>query len=279
MMRAANDSALLPATKLTMRRKKTADQPAEPEKLSAPGLLELALEARAPLEAWASVLLYPLLRQVKRGDAQPVLVFPGLAAGDLSTYPMRKFLTALGYPCYGWEQGLNAGPRDGVLAACKARVKSIYQQHGRKVSLVGWSLGGLYAREMAKMLPGMVRQVVTLGSPFAGTPQATNAWRLFEWLSGHVVDDPRLLKRLRTAPNVPTTSMYSKSDGIVAWQCSVQTPGRQTENIALSASHFGIGMNPMALYALADRLAQAEGQWKPFDRTGLRSFLFGSPRF
>lgn len=244
--------------------------------LKPPSLIQLALEARAPFELWASILSSPFLRKITKGDGQPVIVFPGLAAGDLSTFPMRQFFKHLGYPSYGWEQGLNAGPRDGVLAGCKQRIIEIYADHGRPVSLVGWSLGGLYAREMAKLLPGRVRQVVTLGSPFAGNAEATRAWRLFEALSGHKARDPKMHKRLRTAPNVPTTSIYSKSDGVVAWQCSVQSGGRQTENIEVSASHFGIGMNPCALFALADRLSQPEGNWQPFHRTGLRSVFFGS---
>jgi pimeloyl-ACP methyl ester carboxylesterase len=249
---------------------------ADPLALKAPGLLHLALEARAPFELWASILSLPFLSQVQKGDGQPVVVFPGLAAGDLSTFPMRRFFDHLGYPSYGWDQGLNAGPRDGVLAACKQRIIDIHAKHGRAVSLVGWSLGGLYAREMAKLLPGRVRQVVTLGSPFAGNAQATHAWRIFEALSGHKATDPQLQKRLRTAPNVPTTSIYSKSDGVVAWQCSVQSGGKQTENIEVSASHFGIGMNPCSLFALADRLAQPEGSWQPFQRSGIRSVFFGT---
>jgi pimeloyl-ACP methyl ester carboxylesterase len=264
-----------PIERKSSRPKVTDDQLA----LSAPSYWQLALEARAPLELWASVLSFPILRQCPRGDGHPVLVFPGLAAGDFSTFPMRRFLESLGYPTYGWMQGLNAGPRHGVLAGCKERIEELFEMHGRKLSLVGWSLGGLYAREMAKTLPGMVRQVITLGSPFTGNPHATNAWRLFELLCGHRVDDPLMQQRLREAPPVPTTSIYSKTDGIVAWQCSVQSPAQQTENIELSASHFGIGMNPLALYALADRLAQKEGAWKTFHRKGLRALFFPKPHF
>lgn len=247
----------------------------DPLALRAPGLLQFALEARAPFELWASVLSSPFLSRIQKGDGQPVVVFPGLAAGDFSTYPMRRFFEHLGYPSYGWDQGINAGPRDGVLAGCRQRIIDIHSKHGRAVSLVGWSLGGLYAREMAKLVTGRVRQVITLGSPFAGNAQATHAWRLFEALSGHKATDPQLQKRLRTAPNVPTTSIYSKSDGVVAWQCSVQSGGKQTENIEVSASHFGIGMNPCSLFALANRLAQPEGGWQPFHRNGIRSVFFG----
>jgi pimeloyl-ACP methyl ester carboxylesterase len=252
---------------------------AEPLSLRPPSLWNLLLEGRAPVELWASLLSLPILRHAPKGDGQPVLVFPGLIAGDSTTIPLRAYLKRLGYTPYGWNQGLNAGPRHGVLAGCRERIEQIHAEHGRAVSLVGWSLGGLYAREMAKMLPNMVRQVITLGSPFAGHPHATNAWRIFEFFSGHRANDPNLMERLREAPLVPTTSIFSKTDGVVAWQCSVQAPGRQTENIEVTASHFGLGVNPLVLYALADRLAQREGKWKPFSRRGLRGMFFAHPGF
>jgi pimeloyl-ACP methyl ester carboxylesterase len=252
---------------------------AEPLSLRPPSFWNMLLEGRAPVELWASLLSLPILRHAPKGEGQPVLVFPGLIAGDSTTFPLRSYLKRLGYSAYGWNQGVNIGPRHGVLAGCRERIEEIYAEHGRKLTLVGWSLGGLYAREMAKLMPGMVRQVITLGSPFAGHPHATNAWRLFEVLSGHSASDPKLMDRLREAPPVPTTSIYSKTDGVVAWQCSVQAPGKQTENIEVTASHLGIGMNPLALYALADRLAQKEGRWKPFSRRGLRGMFFAKPGF
>ncbi len=252
---------------------------AEPLSLRPPPLWHLLLESRAPVELWASLLSLPILRHAPKGDGQPVLVFPGLIAGDSTTFPLRAYLKRLGYVPYGWNQGINAGPRHGVLAGCRERIEEIHAEHGRKISLVGWSLGGLYAREMAKLMPGMVRQVITLGSPFAGNPHATHAWRLFEYLSGHSASDPNIMDRLRGAPPVPTTSIYSKTDGVVAWQCSVQAPGKQTENIEVTASHFGLGMNPLTLYALADRLAQKQDKWKPFSRRGLRGMFFAQSGF
>ncbi len=251
----------------------------EPLALRPPSLWKLLLEGRAPVELWASLLSLPILKNAPRGDGQAVLVFPGLAAHDITTVPLRLFLSRLGYVPYGWEQGFNAGPRHGVLAGCRERIEEIYERHGRKVSLIGWSLGGLYAREMGKLEPGMVRQVITMGSPFAGHPHATHAWRVFEGLSGHSSTDQNLLDRLREAPPVPTTSIYSKSDGVVAWQCSIQTPGKQTENIEVLASHLGLGFNPMSLYVIADRLAQKEGKWKSFSRRGLRGVFFPTPGF
>ncbi|HEY2926606.1 alpha/beta fold hydrolase, partial [Piscinibacter sp.] len=175
---------------------------------------------------------------------------------------------------YPWDQGFNFGPRSGVLERCHEQLDAIFQQHQRPVSLVGWSLGGIYAREVAKEMPDKVRCVITLGTPFTGHPRATNAWRVYEFLSGKSVHDPEVIEQVRHAPPVPTTSIYSRSDGIVAWRCSVNEEGPLTENIELYASHVGMGMNPLALYAIADRLAQDPAHWKPFDAAGARRWFY-----
>jgi pimeloyl-ACP methyl ester carboxylesterase len=203
-----------------------------------------------------------------------VLVFPGLSANDVSTIPMRNYLRDRGYAPHPWNFGFNFGPRHGVMRGCVEHVRELHEKHGRKVSLVGWSLGGLYAREIAKLVPELTRCVVTLGTPFTGHPKATNAWRLYEWISKDKVDDPQMQAQLRQVPPVPTTSIYSKTDGIVAWQCSINQPGPQAENIEIHASHFGLGLNPAALYAVADRLAQPEGAWQPFERKGARKWFY-----
>ena len=177
-------------------------------------------------------------------------------ARDFTTLPLRRFLRERGYAPYPWELGFNFGPRAGVLEACVERVRSLQRQHGRPVSLIGWSLGGVYAREVAKEMPDATRCVITLGTPFTGHPRATNAWRFYEFVSGHAATTPRDGARAPPPP-VPTTSIYSRSDGIVAWQCSVNEAEPQAENIEIHASHVGMGMNPLALYARsADRLAQ-----------------------
>jgi len=247
---------------------------AAPPDIAAPSALLLALEGRAPWEFAASIAAAPLLRRLPKGDGHRVLVLPGLAANDLTTLPMRTFLKDRGYEALPWEQGLNLGPRAGVLDALRARVRELHRLDGRKISLLGWSLGGVYARELAKEMPELVRCVITLGSPFAGPPQATNAWWLFERVSGHPEPDAAMQAALRVAPPVPTTSIYSRTDGIVAWQCSLNPAGPLAENIEVHASHIGLGLNPLAMVAIADRLAQDPRQWTPFDTTGLRRFFF-----
>ncbi len=244
------------------------------ELLQAPGPLRLLMEARAPWEwaaLWAST---PWLAQLPVGDGHPVLVFPGLGASDLTTAPLRRFLRSRGYTPYAWEQGLNFGPRHGVLDRCRALLQTTVRRHREPVSLLGWSLGGLYARELAKEQAEHTRCVITLGTPFAGHPRATNAWRLYELVSGQATHDEALLAQLREAPPCPTTSIYSRSDGIVAWQCSVQDGHAQVENIEVPASHIGMGVNPLVLAAVADRLAQHPARWQPFEPQGAQRWFY-----
>ena len=234
----------------------------------------MLLEGRAPWEMAAMVAALPWLRRLPRGDGHPVLVFPGMGTNGSLTAPLRFFLDGLGYATQSWGQGVNLGPRSGVLKQCAADVRQLAQKHGRPVSLIGWSLGGLYAREVAKELPRDTRCVVTLGTPFTGHPRATNAWRVFELLSGQSAHDPAMIEALRTTPAVPTTSIYSRTDGIVAWQCSINPPGPRAENIEVQSSHCGMGMNPLALYAISDRLAQPVETWRAFDPAGARRWFY-----
>jgi pimeloyl-ACP methyl ester carboxylesterase len=255
----------------------TADTPRPPlheADVRAPHALMLMLEWRAPWEYAAMLAALPWLKRLPRGDGHPVIVYPGLGAADLTTAPLRSFLQDLGYSAYPWKQGFNFGPRRGVLDVVRQHLKRIHERHGHKVSLIGWSLGGLYARELAKEMPQRVRCVITLGSPFAGHPRATNAWRFYEMVSGQNVHDPALIAQLRSTPPVPTTSIYSKTDGIVAWQCSLNQDAPRAENIEVHASHIGMGMNPLALYAIADRLRQDPKRWQPFDAQGARRWFF-----
>jgi pimeloyl-ACP methyl ester carboxylesterase len=244
--------------------------------IKAPSAFLMMLEGRAPWEFAAMLAAMPILNSAPRGDGHPVVVFPGLGANDVTTVPLRQFLARMGYAAYPWNFGFNFGPRAGVLRACGELVKELQDKHGQQVSLIGWSLGGVYAREIAKEIPDTVRSVITLGTPFTGHPRATNAWRLYELVSGHQVGDPAIHERIRQAPSVPTTSIYSRTDGVVAWQCSINPPAPHTENIEVHASHVGMGMNPAVLFAIADRLAQAPGQWKPFEATGNRKWFYRS---
>lgn len=248
----------------------------DPTHMPAPGLPLLALELRAPWEFGAVLPAWPVLQRAPKGDRHTVIVFPGLTAGDATTVPLRRYLDSRNYHPLGWGQGLNLGPRDGVLETAKRQLQAAADASGNKVSLVGWSLGGIYARELAKELPELVRCVVTLGTPFAGPHTSTNAWRIYQFASGRSIERETENYDLPAAPPVPTTSIYSRSDGVVAWRGSIQAPADynpHTENIEVVASHFGMGVNPSAWWAVADRLAQPpgpDGIWQPFQRPKVR---------
>src|SRR5579863_2885944 len=157
--------------------------------LRPPSRTLMFLEGRAIHEFGAFLGALPLLSLAPRGDGHPVLVLPGLMASDVSTRPLRSFLQNKGYVASGWEQGRNLGLRHGVQEGMVDLVRELSDRNRRKISLVGWSLGGLYARQLAKMMPDRVRSVITLGSPFAGHPKATNAWRVYEIASGHRAEE------------------------------------------------------------------------------------------
>jgi len=237
------------------------------------------LEGRAIHELGAFLGALPLLSLAPRGDGHPVLVLPGLIASDVSTRPLRAFLRNRGYIVSGWRQGRNMGLRPGVQHAMTDLLEEMNDTHGRKVSLVGWSLGGLYARQLAKMMPERVRSVITLGSPFAGSPRSTNAWRVYEIASGRRDDDEggHLGGSASVAPPEPTTAIFSRTDGICAWQGCMEKSSAQAESIEVESSHCGMGHHPAAVYAVADRLAQPEGQWAPFDRSGWRAIVYPDP--
>jgi pimeloyl-ACP methyl ester carboxylesterase len=255
--------------------RRRAPAPAAPDTtVRAPGPLLMLMEARAPWEYAAMLAAAPWLARLPAGDGHPVLVFPGLGASDFSTAPLRNFLRQRGYSAHAWKLGFNLGPREGVLDSCRALLLQLAEKHGEKVSLIGWSLGGLYAREIAKDQPRHTRCVITLGTPFAGPPRATNAWRFYEAVSGASAHDHERAPTLHMPPACPTTSIFSKTDGVVAWQCSLNPAAPRAENIEVHASHVGMGMNPLALYAIADRLRQDPAHWQAFDAHGARRWFY-----
>jgi hypothetical protein len=260
------------------------DEPPEtsrlrPPPLRPPGLGLLLAEIRGIFEFNASLVMSPFLMRAPRGDGHPVLTLPGFLATDLSMAPMRRYLVELGYEPHAWRMGRNVGGVARLRAALRDRLAEIYETSGRKVSIVGWSLGGVYARDLALHAPGKVRCVVTLGSPFANDIRATNATSLYEALTGEVVDEnPGLREALAGDLPVPTTSIYSRFDGVVNWQTCLLRPSDTAENIEVYlASHIGLGVNPAALWAVADRLSQPEGQFSQFDRSGPFAIAYAPP--
>jgi pimeloyl-ACP methyl ester carboxylesterase len=233
------------------------------------------LAATEPVRAMASIGAFaatlPLIAVAPRGDAHPVLVLPGLGASDLSTGTLRRWLRTLGYPVVGWELGRNRGPTQEVVEALPPLLADLAGRHGKSVSIVGQSLGGIFARRLALRAPQHVRQVISLGSPFAlaGRPlDGSPGGRAYQRYS-HLHTDRRIAP-LRTGLSgplpVPSTSIYSTWDGIVDWRACLQQPGPTSENVAVHASHLGMGFDPAVLWVVADRLALPVGGWRPFER-------------
>lgn len=243
----------------------------------------LALLATEPLRAVLEFCAGWNQPAVVTGDGHPVVVYPGLGAGSMTTAPLRAHLKICGYDVYDWELGVNTGPDgrfDDWLDALVARVREIHARHERKVSLVGWSLGGVYAREIAKRCPECVRQVVTLATPHKAIGDGNHAGTLYRLMGGSLAQlTPALLRRLGQRPPVPVTSIYSESDGVVCWEGCLEQPGPDAENVAVHASHLGMPTHPDVLGIVAERLAQPEGRWRPYARRrGLRSRPTGSSR-
>lgn len=245
-----------------------------------PPYLAAAEVPRALAELTLFSVAYPgLLGLAARGDGQPVLVLPGLLASDRSTTALRKTLNELGYDARPWCLGRNRGPRSiGPNGEqLMARVETLFQETGKKVSLVGWSLGGILARLVTRRMPDRIRQVITLGSPFADDGGGTNANKVFEMASGTRSGDRvnrTMFAELAGPSAVPSSAIYSRSDGICAWRAcrEADAPGR--ESIEVYGSHCGLGVNPSVIYAVADRLAQAENAWTPFVPRGWASWAF-----
>jgi pimeloyl-ACP methyl ester carboxylesterase len=190
-------------------------------------------------------------------------MFPRLLAGDLSTGPLRGFLRWLGYDARGWDLGRNQGPTETVLAGLPRALLRHAERTGRPVSLICWSLGGLYAREMARRLPRQVRQVITLGSSYALThPGQSHAHGPYQRLSLLHAPGSKLPSReQRSRPiNVPSTSVYSRLDGIVAWQACVEPETALHQNVEVRCSHVGFGVDAATLWLIADRLAWPAGR-------------------
>ncbi len=216
-------------------------------------LLESRIFAELPL-----FLLHTLsVHGLPHGDGHAVVVLPGFGADDLATAPLRRALKRLGYAVHGWGQGRNLGKRSSIRLALTNQLLRLNAQHHGPVSLTGWSLGGVFARELARHQPERVRHVYTLGSPINGNPEANNMQSLFRWINRNrpVKIDWDAFNKRRQSPPVPCTALYSRQDGIVAWRCCIEDAAPNTENIEVGGSHFGLVFNRQVLKVLATKLA------------------------
>ena len=177
-------------------------------------------------------------------DGPKLMVIPGFVANDRTTLGLQRALAAAGYRVTGWGMGINKGVAADTLDRIAARIEAF--GGGKKIILVGWSLGGVFAREVAKRRPDLVEKVVTLGSPFSGDPRANNAWRLYEWIAGHPVDQPPVETVTWEKPPVPTLAIWSRRDGIVSIRSARGLPGESDRQVELDCSHMGFGVSGRA---------------------------------
>ncbi len=232
-------------------------------------------ELRAPAELGLFLGAFPLLHAAPRGPSRPVLVLPGFVAGDSSTLPLRALLGRLGHQPLSWGLGTNLGPTADTVSGLVRRLHEAAEQAGEPVSLVGWSLGGIYARALAQWHPELVDQVITLGSPFnIGHREPTSLdpmwavlgrWQRFVGHRGEL--------ELDEVP-CPSTALFSRTDGVVSWESCRQTEHPTAENIEVRGSHCGLGVNVAVAYAVADRLARASHEWRSFQPPSLLRPLY-----
>jgi pimeloyl-ACP methyl ester carboxylesterase len=236
---------------------------------------------RGAIEFAALPWAVPWLARAPHGDGHGVLVLPGLMASDASTRVLRQFLRRLGYRVEGWALGRNRGPTTEILDGMPRVLTGLVEHSGGPVSIIGWSLGGIYARELAREHADQVRQVITLGSPFALTDsrqsRADGAFRRNVNLHAGTGREA-LRERARRPIPVPSTAVYSRADGIVAWQTCVEPTGATRDNVAVRCSHLGFGVDAATYWVVADRLAQPVGGWRPFAPPAAMRLLYPGAR-
>lgn len=242
--------------------------PAAGAHASRPSLpLLLSEPPRAGLDLGALLVTWPVLATAPRGDGHPVLVLPGLLTGDPETLLLRNALRLLGHRVHAWRLGTNRGATGRVVESLRGRLEQLHRESGRRVSIVGWSLGGVYAQELARAHPGSVRGLVTLGSPVLRRHTWVQDLSRVVDRTSHLLPLAGSLPRPWAEPGplrVPATSVYTRSDGVVDWRtCRLRSAARR-ENVEVRGSHLGLAHNPAVLWLLADRLAQREGSWSAF---------------
>ncbi len=242
-----------------------------------PSWLLTVLETRAPFELIGSLAVGGILGMDNRGDGHTVIVLPGFGANDSFSIPLRAHLKARNFEAVGWGEGFNSGWSLELLERLAQRVEQEHERSGQRVSLVGWSLGGLYARALAHQIPEHLRCIITLGSPFAGDPRSSLVWPIYERVNAATLDqvDDDMLELVRSRPPVPSTAIISRSDGVVDWHGTIEPEGPTSETIEVLGSHTGLIANPAVLFAVSERLAQPVNSWRPFVRNGgLRRLWF-----
>lgn len=220
-------------------------------------------------DMWQSHLFQKNYPMDPSGDGHPVLVIPGFLSSDQSTKNLRKFIKDIGYSPYGWELGTNMGDIR-KLKILVEKIEELHDTYQSKVSVIGWSLGGVYARQMAKRAPRLFRQVITLGAPFADIEYSNNAAWLFRMIHekrDYTETDLEWIQNLPAPAPVPSTAIYTKEDGIVHWRaCMEQFQADWYQNIEVEGSHFGLPIIPSVWIVVEDRLKFRQKDWQPFEK-------------
>lgn len=250
-------------------------------------LLTMGELPRVAGEFGALLATWPWLSQLPKGDGHPVLVLPGFTAGDPSTLFMRRFLRELDYQVLPWGLGRNSGSA-WLMPALHRRINAILKLTDRPFSIIGQSLGGVFARELAYSFPSHVRSVITLGSPFRTRDGEGTSAMVRSMFERAAILRPEERARLGLAkglarrlsgnsashierpPAVPCTALYSRTDGVVAWRLCREPPGPMSESVEVFGSHTGMSLNPLVFWLLADRLRQEPATWAPLDRRAWR---------
>ncbi len=226
-----------------------------PRAAERPSLQHLLGNASVPFDLARTRAQAAQLARAIHGDGQQVLLIPGLLASEQRMEPLRAVLNAAGYEAHGWGMGRNFGPKPDSLEQIDRRVDAIRRETGAPVTLVGWSLGGLFAREYAKFATHKVGGVVTMGTPFSGDPRANHAWRLYQLVSGFPVDRPPFTCRREEKPPVPTVALWSRRDGVILPQCAKGRVGERDRAIEVDCTHMGFAAAPEGILAVGRALA------------------------
>ncbi len=206
------------------------------------------------------VLLEPVRRPRRKlaipqtANPQVVMILPGFATHPVRMRYLARQLETAGHIAKRWGLGFNWGPNEQNFAAIEARLLELHARHGQKVVMVGWSLGGLYARELAKRQPQAVAKVISMGSPFSGSPRANNVWRAYQFITGHSVDAPPIAAELAVKPSVETVALWSPNDGVIAPRCAAGRAGERDRAIPLRCTHMGFTYDPQAIAAVLGEL-------------------------
>lgn len=208
----------------------------------------------------AQALLEPVRRRRRKLDIaatanpQMVMILPGFATHPVRMRYLAQALEAAGHSTKRWGLGFNWGPDEERFEFLEARLADLHACHGRPVVLLGWSLGGLFARELAKRQPQAVAKVITMGSPFSGSPRANNVWRAYQFITGHSVDAPPIAADLAAKPPVETVALWSANDGAIAPRCAAGRPGERDRAIAVRCTHIGFTYDPQVISTVLGEL-------------------------